>query len=99
MNKKQLYKRIAERLNKNLCNVDYITDAVIDEIAKSISHGEPITFNGVFTIRPIKRKARLANNFKKKEKIVVPEHYVPHAVFSERMVYLLNKNLEKEQKT
>jgi len=78
MTKSELTDRIAE-LNPHLYqrDVERIIDAVFDEIAKALSHGERVELRGFGAFAVKRREARAARNPRTGVSVHVPERNVP----------------------
>ena len=93
LNRKELYKRVAEKTNTPIAETEMFVDVTLNEIAESIIRREKVHFNGLFSIKSVLRKPKEGTDFKNANRIIIPSYYKPHVTFSDRIKQLLNKKV------
>lgn len=85
MTKKDIIDEVFRKTGVTKEAIQAVIDEAIYIVADSVCNGEPIYIRGLFTIAPLKRAEKVGRNIKKKEQIVIPAHYTPHAKFSKEI--------------
>ena len=85
MTKKDIIDEVFRKTGVTREAIQAVIDEAIDIVADSICDGEPIYIRGLFTISLLERAEKVGRNITKKEQIVIPAHYTPHAKFSKEI--------------
>ena len=91
MKKQDIINEVCARTGIEKTPAKAIIDEAIDVIAKGICDGETIYLRGLFTLLPVKRKEKKAQNITAGKTIVLPERYVPKAKFSRSIIKEMQK--------
>ena len=85
MTKKDIIENVARKTGVSNAVVQAVIDEAISTVTSTIENGEPIYIRGLFTLSTVKRAKKYARHIKKGKRLVIPEHYAPHAKFSEKL--------------
>lgn len=77
MNKTQLVDWVAKQTQTTKTNVEFVLNATIDTIKKSVKKGDDVTLVGFGTFTKSKRKARTGRNPQTGKEIKIPAATVP----------------------
>ena len=77
MNKKELAREVAEKIDLPVCKVDKILTVIMDSIAEAVGSGHEVKLVGFGTFDTISRSERIARNPQTGESVEVPAKIVP----------------------
>lgn len=91
MTKQDIINVVCERTGIEKTVAKEVVDETINVIAQNLCKGKTIYLRGLFTLRPVIRAEKKAQNITKKKTITLPERYVPKAKFSRSIIeYMKN---------
>lgn len=82
MTKQDIIKEVSLKTGVNKVAVKAVLEEAIETVVDSLENGEPIYIRGLFTLSAVKRAKKTARHIKKGKRLVIPEHYAPHAKFA-----------------
>lgn len=85
MTKQELINTVSRRTGIEKVAVRAIIDESIATVRDSICNGEPVYIRGLFTLHNIKRAEKIGQIIAKRQSLVVPAHYTPHAKFCKEL--------------
>lgn len=85
MTKQDIVREVSQRLGIENGVTKIIVNEIIDIIASNLRSGKTIHLRGLFTLSPIVRKEKVAQDIRKKQLIRVPAHITPFAKFSKEI--------------
>lgn len=94
MTKQEIIDAVSKRTGIEKTASRAVVDETISVIRESLCSGESIYIRGLFTLAPVKRAEKIAQNIGKKQAIVLPAHYAPHAKFSNDLRRRMKKSLQ-----
>lgn len=77
MNKDDLIRAVAEKMQTTKVNAAQAVDAIFDSITESLKKGDPVTFVGFGSFKTTKRAARNGRNPRTGEPLSIPATTVP----------------------
>ena len=77
MNKEDLIRSVAEKMQTTKVNAAQAIDAIFDTITESLKQGDPVTFVGFGSFKATKRAARNGRNPRTGETISIAASNVP----------------------
>lgn len=85
MTKEDIIEQVSKKAKVSSSDTRRVMDGTINLIIDALSKGETIYLRGLFTLSPVVRASKPARVISRKESIVVPAHYEPHAKFSQKL--------------
>ena len=93
--KRELVNQVSENLQIKQVIVKDIVQEFLDDIVSYLSKGDRLEFRDFGVFEVVKRKARVAQNPKTLEKVLVPERKVVKFKVGHTMKDIVRKNLEE----
>lgn len=91
MTKQEIIDAVSKRTGIEKTASRAVVDETISVIRESLCSGESIYIRGLFTLAPVKRAEKIGQNISKKQAIILPAHYAPHAKFSKDVIRKMKK--------